>query len=275
MVCTAEPIPVTAQSNRVLIIYLDGVYTMRLLKLDGRGEPSLTKDLTKDIPCYAILSHTWGADDDETTFKDLDNGSGKSKAGYSKIRFCGEQAKRDGLQYFWVDTCCIDKSSSAELQEAITSMFCWYRDAAKCYVYLSDVSARADYKNSQTLPSWESAFRNSRWFTRGWTIQELLAPKSVQFFSRDEELLGDKKILEQQIHEITGIPVAALRGASLSEFGVDERLQWAENRKTQKKEDKAYCLLGIFNVFMPLMYGEGENAFVRLKVEIDGSSRSK
>jgi len=118
-------------------------------------------------------------------------------------------------------------------------------------------------------------FRNSRWFTRGWTLQELLAPKLVQFFSQEEELLGNKKMLEQQIHEITGIPIAALRGAPLSEFGVDERLQWAENRKTQKEEDKAYCLLGIFNVFMPLIYGERENAFVRLKAEINGPSRSK
>ena len=80
---------------------------MRLLKLDSRGELTLTDDLIKDIPCYAILSHTWGADGDETTFKDLGNGSGKSKAGYNKIRFCGEQARKDGLHYFWVDTCCM------------------------------------------------------------------------------------------------------------------------------------------------------------------------
>lgn len=249
---------------------------MRLLKFDSRGELSLTNDLSKDAtPCYAILSHTWGPECDEVTFKDLENGTGKRKeAGYNKIRFCGEQAQKDGLQYFWVDTCCIDKSSSSELQESITSMFRWYRDAVKCYVYLPDVTLRKR-NNDETERPWEPAFRRSRWFTRGWTLQELLAPTSVQFFSREEELLGDKRTLEQQIHEITRIPVAALRGTSLSQFGVDERLRWTENRKTQKEEDKAYCLLGIFNVFMPLIYGEGENAFVRLRAEIGRSPNSK
>ncbi|KIW88432.1 uncharacterized protein Z519_11001 [Cladophialophora bantiana CBS 173.52] len=245
---------------------------MRLLKLDSRGELSLTNDLIQDIPCYAILSHTWGPNGDEVTFRDLEKGSAKRKASYNKIRFCGEQAQKDGLQYFWVDTCCIDKSSSAELQEAITSMFRWYRDAVKCYVYLSDVTV-CKRNSDQTERPWEPAFRKSRWFRRGWTLQELLAPRSVEFFSREEELLGDKKMLEQQIHEITGISIAALRNAPLSQFGVDERLRWAETRNTQKEEDKAYCLLGIFNVFMPLIYGEGENAFVRLKAEIERSSR--
>ena len=130
---------------------------MRLLKLGSRGELSLTKNLIKDIPLYAILSHTWGADDDEVTFNDLQNGSGKSKAGYAKIQFCGEQARKDGLQYFWVDTCCIDKPNHTELSEAINSMFRWYRDAVKCYVYLSDVSARKRDNNNQTQRTWESA----------------------------------------------------------------------------------------------------------------------
>src|SRR5450759_607360 len=113
---------------------------MRLLEQKDSGEFSLTKDLTKNIPRYAILSHTWGADTEEVTFKDLIDGTGKSKTGYDKLQFCGEQANSDGLTLFWVDTCCIDKSSSAELTEAINSMFRWYREAAKCYVYLSDVS---------------------------------------------------------------------------------------------------------------------------------------
>jgi hypothetical protein len=248
---------------------------MRLLKLDSPGELSLTHDLIKDIPGYAVLSHTWGADGDEVTFEDLGNGSYKSKAGYNKIRFCGEQAKKDGLQYFWVDTCCIDRANDFELAEATSSIFRWFCDAAKCYVYLSDVSIHKR-DSDQTAWPWELAFQKSRWFTLGWTLQELLAPKSVEFFSREEELLGDKKILDQQIHAITGIPIAALHGAPLSDFSVDERLRWVENRKTQKKEDKAYCLLGIFNVSMPLIYGEGENALVRLRAEIDlGEARKK
>ena len=246
---------------------------MRLLKFDSCGELSLTKDLNEDIPSYAILSHTWGADDDEVTFDDLKNRSAKSKAGYAKIRFCGEQARRDGLQYFWVDTCCIDKANYTELAEAIVSMFRWYREAVKCYVYLSDVSVRSDDEN-QIEQIRESEFRKSRWFTRGWTLQELLAPKSVEFFSREGVRLGDRNMLEREIHEITGIPIAALRGAPLSEFSVDEKMRWAEKRTTKRKEDKAYCLLGIFNLFMFLIYGEGENAFIRLKDEINKSLRS-
>ncbi|KIW99858.1 uncharacterized protein Z518_10786 [Rhinocladiella mackenziei CBS 650.93] len=230
---------------------------MRLLELDSGDTPHFSRDFTDDIPPYAILAHTWEADEDEVTFNDINSGSGKEKAGYTKIQFCGQQARRDGLRYFWVDTCCIDKANYPELSESIFSMFRWYRDAAKCYVYLSDVSAGKSDKNGQTQRSWESAFRNSRWFTRGWTLQELLAPESAEFFSQEGELLGNKRILKQQIHEITGIPIAALSGAPLSEFGVDERLRWAENRKTQRKEDNAYCLLGILNVFISPIYGEG------------------
>src|SRR5438045_3918289 len=152
---------------------------MRLLRLEDDGEFSLAECVGRNIPQYGILSHTWRADHEEVTFKDIMKGTGKSKAGYSKIRFCGKQAAEDGLQHFWVDTCCIDKSSSAELTEAINSMFRWYKDASKCYVYLSDVSA-----GDGEQITWESAFQESRWFTRGWTLQELIAPPSVEFFSK-------------------------------------------------------------------------------------------
>ena len=162
---------------------------MRLLQLTQHGEVSLTKDLGNDVPPYAILSHTWGADDDEVTFDDLEKGLGKSKVGYTKLRFCGNQARKDDIDYFWVDTCCINKANHSELAEAIASMFRWYRHADKCYVFLSDVTT---YK-CETEQAWQSAFRSSRWFTRGWTLQELLAPKSVDFFSLEEKLLGDKK----------------------------------------------------------------------------------
>ena len=240
---------------------------MRLLKLGSHGELSLTTDFVDDAPRYAILSHTWGRDEDEVTFHDLENGSGTSKVGYAKLQFCGKQAEKDGLDYFWVDTCCINKANHAELSEAITSMFRWYRDAQHCYVYLSDVSVSNDSSN-QPQQTWELAFRNSRWFTRGWTLQELIAPTSVKFFSREEELLGDKKMLEQQIQETTGIPITALSGSPLTQFSIKERLRWAAKRNTKRKEDQAYCLLGIFSVFIPLMYGEGDHAFVRLEEEI-------
>src|SRR5467141_5309047 len=136
---------------------------MRLLKVNYNTGKSLVRLNSPVIPRYAILSHTWGADTEEVSFKDMIDGTGKRKTGYNKIRFCGEQAGRDGLEYFWIDTCCIDKSSSAELHEAINSMFRWYRDASKCYVYLADVSRPAlldtDVKSSQ-LP-WELSFRKS------------------------------------------------------------------------------------------------------------------
>ena len=245
---------------------------MRLLELRNHSEFSLTKDLIDNIPPYAILSHTWGADTEEVSFKDLISSTGESKSGYKKIQFCGEQARRDELQYFWVDTCCIDKSNSTELAEAINSMFRWYCIAAKCYVYLSDVS-RPAFNAVNQLP-WESAFRKSRWFTRGWTLQELIAPASVEFFSRDWEQLGNKTSLERHIHEITGIPVKALKGSLLSDFSIVERMSWARRRQTTREEDEAYSLLGIFNVNIPLIYGEGrEKALKRLREEIDKASK--
>ena len=248
---------------------------MRLLRRKGDGTFELTRDMVGEkLPRYAILSHTWLLDNEEVSFEDLTQGNAESKpAGYAKIRFCGEQAAKHGLEYFWVDTCCINKMSSAELQEAITTMFSWYRNAARCYAYLADVSANEapddDMSKQLTSYPWESAFRRSRWFTRGWTLQELLAPASVEFFSSEEIRLGDKKSLMQCINEITGIPHAALRGDALTNFSVDQRLSWAASRQTKRKEDKAYCLLGIFNIFMPLLYGEEDHAFDRLRQEID------
>jgi hypothetical protein len=247
---------------------------MRLLELQDDGQLSLTKDLSDDAtPPYGILSHTWGEDEQEVTFIDVTDNTTvlKEKAGYQKIEFCGKQAASDGLQYFWVDTCCIDKSNSTELSEAINSMFRWYQNAAKCYVYLSDVSVGGQ---AQTAPSsaWQPAFRASRWFTRGWTLQELMAPNSVEFFSSEGELLGDKTSLELQLHSITGIPVSAFQ-AHPSEFSTIERMSWSEGRQTKRAEDGAYCLLGIFGVYLPLIYGEGrENAFIRLREEIDKRS---
>jgi Heterokaryon incompatibility protein (HET) len=240
---------------------------MRLLKINHDGNFSLTKFRPHDIPPYAILSHTWETDDQELTFQDMIEGTGRSKAGYRKIQFCGDQAKKDGLQYFWVDSCCIDKSSSTELSEAVNSMFRWYQNAVKCYVYLLDISNSdvTSLVSSSQLPD-NSPFRHSKWFTRGWTLQELLAPSSVEFFSKESDYLGDKRTLELHISDITGIAVKALQGTPMSHFSLDERISWADKRKTTIEEDQAYCLLGIFEVHMPLIYGEGrKNAFRRLR----------
>lgn len=244
---------------------------MRLLDCSS-AQFSLTKDFpSSEIPPYAILSHTWGPDTEEVTYRDLINCDGQHKAGFTKIRFCAEQAKRDGLRYIWVDTCCIDKTNNTELSEAINSMFLWYRKSARCYVYLSDIPSSVYEQGGLLL---ETAFRASRWFTRGWTLQELLAPSSVEFFISDGRRLGDKRSLERQIHETTGIAIPALRGDQLSGFDIDQRFKWADRRQTTRDEDWAYCLLGIFDVFMPLIYGEGkDNAVRRLRKELeDGKS---
>ena len=183
---------------------------MRLLQRLVTGAFSLTDFLGDDrIPPYAILSHTW-VDGQEVTYQDLKAGTGGGKSGYDKLWFCAEQAKRDGLEYFWVDTCCIDKSNHAELSREINAMFRRYCDASRCYIYLFDVPcppSSGDYEQIGRML--ESAFRRSRWFTRGWTLQELLAPTSVEFFSskhkqnQEYRRLGDKSSLRQWIHEIT------------------------------------------------------------------------
>ncbi|RDW62302.1 hypothetical protein BP6252_11735 [Coleophoma cylindrospora] len=242
---------------------------MRLLRRDSAGQLSLTEDLTGDsIPKYAILSHTWGPDAEEVIFEEMMHGTGENKLGYGKIRFCGEQAREDGLSYFWIDTCCINKADKAEVSRSINSMFQWYQKSAKCYVYLSDVSTKKRKAGDQFQHTWESAYRESKWFTRGWTLQELLAPASVEFFSQDGKRLGDKSSLCQLICEITNIPYSALQGDPLSQFGVDERLRWIEHRQTKLEEDKVYSVLGIFGVYILPVYGEGmASALARLMDE--------
>lgn len=187
-----------------------------------------------------------------TTYKDM--------RGFKKIHMTCQQAVRDGLNYAWADTCCIDKSSSAELSEAINSMFRWYQRSEKCYVYLSDIVAG---------PSWRTELTRCRWFTRGWTLQELLAPRHVFFFDRNWELLCEKSECIQEISSITGISESVLnQQVPLFTVPVVQRMSWASSRQTTRIEDEAYSLMGIFNVNMPLLYGEEERAFLRLQEEI-------
>lgn len=253
------------------------VDTMRLLERTSSGEICATDDfLDHKAHAYAILSHTWGPE--EVGFQSFVDGTGKTKLGYHKIQFCGDQAWHHGLRFFWIDTCCINKADNTELQEAINCMFRWYQNAARCYVYLDDVSTPT--LEAADKYSWEPAFRKSRWFTRGWTLQELIAPVSVEFFSKEGVCIGDRDSLEQEIHEITRIPIEILRGSSgsslLPSLSVPERFSWMEKRQTLRKEDKAYSLLGIFDVHMPLIYGEGEkNAFRRLREEIDKAAKRR
>jgi hypothetical protein len=243
---------------------------MRLLEIGPDGRFSLTKDIVAvdEIPKYAILSHTWGSDEEEVTFQDLVHTTEnyKDKIGFQKIQVCGQLAAIHGLKHFWVDTCCIDKSNNTELSTAINSMFRWYQNATICYVYLPDIQSRG-------RSGWEAAFRRSRWFTRGWTLQELIASPSVEFYSSDKHRLGDKTSLERLLCEITGISARAFQSHPLLEFSEAERMSWLTNRQTKLPEDMAYCMLGIFGVHMPLIYGEGKhNALRRLREEIAKSS---
>ncbi|KAL5326422.1 hypothetical protein ACEPPN_004107 [Leptodophora sp. 'Broadleaf-Isolate-01'] len=244
---------------------------LRLLQRKQDGEIVLREPTSDHVPAYAILSHTWGKKEEEVILQDMEVGADMtkvvSKAGWKKIEFCAKQAATDGLQYFWVDTCCIDKKNAVELGAAINSMFRWYQNAARCYVYLSDVSQPNTGADDQR--AWEEAFRKSRWFTRGWTLQELIAPRLVDFFSLEGKRLGSKLSLESKIHEITGIAKNALRGDLLSNFSIKERMSWAERRNTTIEEDEVYCLIGIFDVSMVLNYGERKDqAFRRLEEHI-------
>ncbi|KAK4210894.1 beta transducin [Rhypophila decipiens] len=243
-------------------------------------------------PRYVILSHRW--ENDEVLFEHIRNGvTGQVEAmqGFTKVKGSCAMARSQGYEYIWIDTCCIDKSSSAELSEAINSMFNWYRQATVCYAYLSDAD--------------ELTWSRSRWFTRGWTLQELISPSWVFFFDRDWDFIGDKSDFCDNIGAITGIPSAVLthwdsqasrcelcypgaggfvrvgpdiepcshnREDNLSKIldscSVAQKLSWASRRETTRIEDTAYCLLGLFGVNMPLLYGEGLRAFVRLQEEI-------
>ncbi|PPQ78709.1 hypothetical protein CVT26_005557 [Gymnopilus dilepis] len=222
----------------------------------------------KEVPVYAILSHTWG--DEEITFQEMIARNAQPvielKEGFAKIRKTCEQAVLDGFSFVWIDTCCIDKTSSSELSEAINSMFKWYREAEVCYAYLVDVSA------SQNAFDFESQFRRCRWFTRGWTLQELLAPLSVVFYDKDWVEIGTKASLRGVITEVTNISKQVLLANHGGEVSIAERMLWAVNRETTRIEDIAYCLLGLFGINMPILYGEGENAFARLQKEIIATS---
>ncbi|KAH8671533.1 heterokaryon incompatibility protein-domain-containing protein [Xylariales sp. PMI_506] len=229
------------------------------------------EEFLQDVPSYAILSHTWG--DEEATFG-YDLRAGAGKAGAQKIQAACRTALAAGLRYCWVDTICIDKKSSAELSEAINSMFAWYRGSQVCYVHLVDFTLRDHASGTVTPgtpapPSFKDAIAKCRWITRGWTLQELIAPANVEFYDRLWQPIGDKSSLRDMLSEITGIENPVLSGAKPCEdVLVGRRMSWAAARTTTRREDMAYCLLGIFGVNMPLIYGEGDRAFLRLQEEI-------
>ncbi|KAI9667811.1 MAG: hypothetical protein M1821_000630 [Bathelium mastoideum] len=217
-------------------------------------------------PKYAILSHTWNHDEeisflDMTSIHEDSHHSAAKKSGFIKILQTCQKAKANGIDFCWVDTCCIDNASSSELSEAINSMFRWYKKADVCYVLLSDLKT-----HSAVL---DTALPKCRWFTRGWCLQELLAPRRVEFFDAYWENLGSKATLASLISTITCIDERVLADSDLvGSRPIAHRLSWAAKRETTREEDMAYCLLGILDINMPILYGEGTKAFVRLQEEI-------
>ena len=233
---------------------------MRLLNTTTYGMKDF---IGSEVPAYAILSHTWG--DDEVTFQDFQSSEPHHRNEFQKIARCCALAKVDGLQWVWVDTCCIDKSSSAELSEAINSMYAWYEGAHVCYVYLADIYCHDRLREESGIHH-VSHFGRARWFQRGWTLQELLAPKSLYFYDVDWNEIGSKISLEDEILAATRISKYNLAHPHYASIAT--RMSWAAHRKTTRVEDMAYCLLGLFEVNMPLLYGEGQKAFKRLQHEL-------
>ncbi|CAI4213920.1 unnamed protein product [Parascedosporium putredinis] len=226
------------------------------------------------VPPYAILSHTW--EQDEVTFWEMQSpDSLPKKDGFAKIAFACKQAMEDDLEWLWIDTCCIDKTSSAELSEAINSMYKWYKNSEICYAYLADVSDTA-------VADPYGEFCTSRWFTRGWTLQELIASPNVKFYNRTWGFIGwklcsdrhaalkmDSELLNHALSQVTGVPEDVLGDESRSDaYSVAQRFSWASRRQCTFEEDVAYCLIGLFGVNMAPLYGEGPKAFARLQEEI-------
>ncbi|KAI6042323.1 heterokaryon incompatibility protein-domain-containing protein [Pisolithus marmoratus] len=231
-------------------------------EVESASEYEVMKDHDDKTTKYAILSHRWGAEVSYEEMTGLMKMEGRKRdevrqrGGYHKIIKSCEQAMKDGYEWLWSDTCCIDKRSSAELSEAINSMYRWYRNAHVCYAYLHDV----DESDFPTRPANKFSKSNGwpEWFARGWTLQELVAPKQLEFFNKDWVCIGNKRRLAPILEDITRIPIEVLR----------DGLGGAKNLGTTRVEDRAYSLLGLFDVSMPMLYGEGNKAFHRLQLEI-------
>lgn len=234
-------------------------------------------DFVQDVPPYAILSHTWELR--ELTFALVTQAKdalrkGKScevtqRKGWAKIHWACEQALKDNIYYLWVDTICIDKTSSVELSEAINSMYAYYRKAAVCYVYMSDVCNGTSLLSTPGHGSCSTdcvvPFEKSRWFLRGWTLQELIAPQNMAFFDHHWNEITTKTKSLTLLAGITGIDEFILDGGNLRLVSIARIMSWAARRMTTREEDMAYSLLGLFGISMPMLYGEGAEAFLRLQ----------
>ena len=231
---------------------------------------------------YAILSHRWIAEElDYNEMVELAKMDEEEKDeicqrdGYRKILQSCEQAQKDGYEWLWVDTCCINKESSAELSEAINSMYRWYENAKVCYAYLHDVPG-SSFPTAYDKESYPDFNGWPEWFSRGWTLQELIAPSNVQFLNKHWKNIGDKRTLAPTLADITGIPKHILaHGLCGNRPCVAQIMSWAAYRTTTRVEDRAYSLMGLLEVNMPMLYGEGNKAFHRLQLEIIRASNDQ
>ena len=261
----------SASELSTICMQIDNVYQMWLLSTHY-AELRFFSSPEAVAGGYAILSHTWGTPAEEQTFQELRAIDARCKVSNEnpldlvshKIRRCCFLARERGFDWVWIDTCCIDKTSSVELSEAINSMFRWYASAEVCFVYLGDVPAGCD------LAAQDSAFRKAKWFQRGWTLQELIAPLNILFFSLDWQYLGSKLDTTELLQSITRVPCQILtREKHFASASIAERMSWVSKRVTTRPEDIAYCLMGLFDVNLPTLYGEGRRrAFQRLQQEI-------
>ncbi|KIK16069.1 hypothetical protein PISMIDRAFT_16078 [Pisolithus microcarpus 441] len=253
-----------------------GVFLEREIQMKQGGTvdhdmKSVLEEHSDTEKAYAILSHRW-LDGDEVNYLEItelakmeNRDRIRERSGYRKIVKSCQQAENDGLKWLWVDTCCIDKRSSSELSETLNSMFRWYENSNKCYAYLhdADVFPTAPNETSAGSGCWPE------WFSRGWTLQELIAPMALQFFNKDWQAIGNKRDLATTLEKITRVPFGVLvDGLASYRPSVAQVMSWAADRRTTRVEDRAYSLMGLLNVNMPMLYGEGKKAFLRLQQEI-------
>ncbi|KAK7461859.1 hypothetical protein VKT23_008289 [Stygiomarasmius scandens] len=256
--------------------------TLQTLDLPRRLINTYTYELVdfaneKSVPEYAIISHRWREGEEvgfaEFTTRALDkNKPNACPSGYTKIMKACEQARRDEISWIWIDTSCIDQDNHEDVARSIKSMYAYYRNARVCYAWLHDVSASLTPSTTWNVVEGinsgglKAEVEESEWFSRGWTLQELLAPKEVIFFDRNWEEVGRRSVLTDVISLRTGIPEPVLEGiVPLQDVDMVKKLCWSVNRQTSKPEDQAYCLLGILGVSMEPCYGEGvQKAFDRL-----------
>ncbi|PPJ59702.1 hypothetical protein CBER1_10545 [Cercospora berteroae] len=232
-------------------------------------------------PPYAIASHRWHLGH-EASYKDILKKRNTTSTGYKKVIEFAEFVRKNvtGVEWLWIDTCCILQQSSEEVSEAVNSMFKSYRNAVVCIAYLDDFGG---VRESGSGGGDLGMLGRSKWFTRGWTLQELVAPKNVVFVTRKWEVLGYKGMrteglgkmelgpeLGEILARVTGIPEPVLRDYEYARaIGAEQKLEWMSERETTREEDQSYCLLGFFDVTMPVIYGEGrEKARLRLLAEI-------